>query len=305
MKLTRIGPVTVSGFVGLLMLLAANALAVLMRAAQDVNAEKSNPPYTATFYTSGTLRIEAYLYKPGGAGPFPLVIYNHGNDRAPGRERTELPNRFIGQLLTEAGYAVLVPERRGFGKSDGQTFAEEVGADIDAKLTGRVQAETDDVLAGIEYARTEPSINTKRIAIMGYSTGGMVTVFAASRSGAFVAAIAQASGSLNWDKSPALRKTLPEAAGKIRIPILCMVAENDATTAAVQSVYDAAHAHGAAAELVIYPPFKPSDALASSLSNAGLASLLRTAPGHLIFTPEGMPIWSKDVLAFLGKNLRG
>lgn len=294
----RIGPVAVSGFVVVLVLLAANVLAVLMRAAQDVNAEKSNPPYTTIFYKSGKLRIEAYLYKPVGAGPFPLVIYNHGN-RAPGRERIEVPNPSIGQLLTEAGYAVLVPERRGFGKSDGQTYAEEVGAD-DAKLTGRVQAETDDVLAGIEYARTEPSINTKRIAIMGYSLGGQVAVFAASRSRAFVAAIAQASGSLSWDKSPALRKALPEAAGKIGIPILCMVAENDATTAAVQSVYDAARAHGAPAELVIYPPFTPS-----APYDAAYAAAVRAAPGHFIFGPEGMHIWGKDVLAFLGKYLRG
>lgn len=299
MKLSRIGPVAVSAFVSVLVFLAASVLAVLVRAAQEVNAEKSNPPYTTIFYKSGTLRIEAYLYKPVGAGPFPLVIYNHGN-RLPGRERIEVPNPFIGRLLTEAGYAVLVPERRGFGKSDGQTFAEEVGADIDATLTGRVQAETDDVLAGIEYARTEPSINTKRIAIMGYSLGGMVTVFAASRSGAFVAAIAQASGSLNWDKSPALRKALPEAAGKIAIPILCMVAENDATTAAVQSEYDAARAHRAPAELVIYPPFTPSVP-----SDPALAAAVRASPGHLIFTPEGMSIWSKDVLAFLGKYLRG
>ena len=41
---------------------------------------------------------------------------------------------------------------------------------------------------------------------------------------------------------PAVRKALPEAAAKLRIPILCMVAENDSTTAAVQSVYDAARA---------------------------------------------------------------
>src|SRR4029077_20037195 len=93
----KIGPVAVSGFVVVLVLLAANALAMLMRAAQDVNAETSNPPYTTIFYKRGTLRTEAYLYKPGGAGPFPLVIYNHGNDRTPGRERIELPNRFIGQ----------------------------------------------------------------------------------------------------------------------------------------------------------------------------------------------------------------
>src|SRR5262245_16846073 len=67
--------------------------------------------YTEVFYPSGSLRIQAYLYKPDGDGPFPVVIYNHGS-RA-GRERYSVPFEFIGRLLTQAGYAVLVPERRG------------------------------------------------------------------------------------------------------------------------------------------------------------------------------------------------
>ena len=36
-------------------------------------------PYTEVFYPSGPLRIQAYLYRPPGDGPFPLVIYNHGS----------------------------------------------------------------------------------------------------------------------------------------------------------------------------------------------------------------------------------
>src|SRR4051812_15714264 len=35
--------------------------------------------YTEVFYPSGSLRIQAYLYKPAGNGPFPMVIYNHGS----------------------------------------------------------------------------------------------------------------------------------------------------------------------------------------------------------------------------------
>lgn len=76
------------------------------------------PPYTTVFYPSGALRIEAYLYQPQRPGRSPLVIYNHGS-RA-GNERTERTFGFIGRLLTDAGYAVLVPERRGYGKSDGR-----------------------------------------------------------------------------------------------------------------------------------------------------------------------------------------
>src|SRR5262249_41478448 len=89
-------------------------------------------PYSTIFYPSGNLRIEAYLYKPEGEGPFPVVIYNHGS-RA-GRERLEAPFLYVATMLTARSYAVLVPERRGYGKSDGSTFAEEVGNDLDQKL---------------------------------------------------------------------------------------------------------------------------------------------------------------------------
>src|SRR5262249_28966850 len=73
--------------------------------------------YSELFYPSGGLRIQAYLYRPDGAGPFPVVIYNHGS--RVGRERASVPNEFIGKMLTRAGYVVLVPERRGYGKSEG------------------------------------------------------------------------------------------------------------------------------------------------------------------------------------------
>ena len=51
-------------------------------------AAQSQPPadsaYTEVFYPSGSRRIQAYLYKPNGDGPFPVVIYNHGSRPASG-----------------------------------------------------------------------------------------------------------------------------------------------------------------------------------------------------------------------------
>ncbi|TMH69036.1 MAG: hypothetical protein E6H57_09935 [Betaproteobacteria bacterium] len=65
--------------------------------------------YTEVFYPSGSLRIQAYLYRPQGDGPFPVVIYNHGS--RDGRERKSVPFEYVGRMLTSAGYVVLVPER--------------------------------------------------------------------------------------------------------------------------------------------------------------------------------------------------
>src|SRR6266446_6211353 len=167
--------------------------------------------YQDVFYASGNLRIQAYLYKPEGDGPFPVVIYNHGT--RDGRERVSTPFPHVGRMLTRAGYAVLVPERRGYGKSDGEIGWKEVGSD-QSRLISRLQAETDDVLAGIDYLRGLSYVDTKRLAVMGWSFGGVVSMLAAARGAAFLAAIDQAGEALTWDGNSYMRSALIAAAEK-------------------------------------------------------------------------------------------
>jgi len=54
---------------------------------------QTQPHYDEVYYQSGKLRIEAYLYKPPGNGPFPVVLYNHGS-RAAMKKR---PRRFLSR----------------------------------------------------------------------------------------------------------------------------------------------------------------------------------------------------------------
>jgi len=250
---------------------------------------RGNPPYSQIFYKSGGLRIEAYLYKPSGDGPFPLVVYNHGS--RDGQDRLEQPAMFVGRLLTGAGYAVLVPERRGYGKSDGPILRDEIGRDLGSRMLNRLHEEASDVLAAVDQIGSDRSIDTTRTALVGWSFGGIVSLFAARGSAAFFAVVDQAAGSLTWDHSPALQSALRDAAANIRAPLLCMDAKNDATTAAVKAACDAARSHGYAAELKIYPAFTP----ARNTSGA--------APGHLVFTAQGVSIWGSDVVAFLDAHV--
>ena len=81
--------------------------AVLICVAMFVADARSQAPYSEVFYSSGSLRIQAYLYRPDGDGPFPVVIYNHGS--RDGRESLSVPFEYIGRMLTRAGYVVLVP----------------------------------------------------------------------------------------------------------------------------------------------------------------------------------------------------
>src|SRR6266851_326547 len=205
--------------------------------------------YTEVFYYSGPLLIQAYLYRPPGNGPFPLVIYNHGSRE--NRERESRPFSYVGRVLLQNRYAVLVPERRGYGRSDGLTFSEEMrqgigrhGAAVEnPNFVGRLQAESDDVLAALDFIRTLPFVDRSRLGIMGWSFGGIVTMFTVSRSGAFRAAVNQAGGALVWDRSAALRNALLGAASQVRPPVLLMVAQNDRTTASVTTLARTLRAH--------------------------------------------------------------
>jgi dienelactone hydrolase len=281
------------------LLLALGATQALAQAAAEPE------PYTEVFYLSGPLRIQAYLYRPRGDGPFPLVIYNHGS-RA-GSERASRPFSYVAKILLQSGYAVLVPERRGYGRSDGRTFSEEMREDTGPSLSGsgrggadmaesrhfvgRLQAESDDVLAALDLIATLPFVDRRRLGIMGWSFGGIVTILAVSRSDAFRAAVNQAGGALVWDRSAALRNALITAASQIRSPVLLMAAQNDRTTASITTLATALRSHDPAAELIIYPPFTPSQ-------NPG-----NIPPGHLIFSEQGSTIWQNDVRAFFAKYL--
>jgi len=69
-----------------------------------------------------------------------------------------------------------------------------------------------------------------------------------------------------------------------------MDAENDATTEAAKTVCKAIPVDSSEKKTIIYPPFTPS-------------SPTDHAPGHNIFSAEGMPIWQNDVLSFLRPRL--
>jgi dienelactone hydrolase len=259
------------------------------------------PPYQTIFYTSDGLRLEAYLFKPEGAGPFPLVLYNHGSRI--GDERQERPVPHIARLLVPLGYAVLVPERRGYGKSEGRTFTEEIGSDRGDRFVARLEAESRDALAAVDYvtATADAGIDAKRMAMVGWSFGGMVTTLAMGRDKRFAAGAVQAPAAANWIDRPIVQAALLKAARQIRSPLLCAVAENDTQTESTRAICAAVRGSGIAADVKIYPPFTaPPPAAGVVVRPPGPNA---PAPGHAIFGPAGVALWGDDLAAFLRKYL--
>ena len=73
--------------------------------------------------------IVVTTYRPGGSGPFPWIVMSHGTattaaaNRKIGRYRALTPIR----EWVKRGYAVIVPVRRGYGASGGNTFGDSYG----------------------------------------------------------------------------------------------------------------------------------------------------------------------------------
>ncbi len=247
-------------------------------------------PYAEITYRSGSLDIAGYLYRPEGAGPFPTIIYNHGSREK--QERQPVPWVRLAALYVSAGYAVLAPERRGYGKSDGPTWTDAVGRDTTSRFIDRCQAEADDVLAAVGFLRTVSFADVGRLGMVGWSLGGIVMLFALARSHDFRAAVDQAGGVLTWRRSPPLQAALTEAVRAASCPVLLTDAENDAAPEAIPTLAGAMEAAGRSHKARVYPPYTPP-----SPANG-------IAPGHLLFAADGIPIWGRDAVEFLDGYLK-
>jgi dienelactone hydrolase len=228
------------------------------------------------------------------------MVYNHGSRI--GDERQERPVPHIARVMVPAGYAVLVPARRGYGKSEGQSFTEEIGDDRGAKFVARIEAETRDALAAADYVTRSPEfrVDATRMVMLGWSFGGMVTTLAMSQDKRFAAGAVQAPAASNWDGKPEVQAMLLKAARRIHSPMQCAVAQNDRQTESTRAICAAVRANGTATELKIYPPFTPPPAPDTAARPAGRNA---PAPGHALFGASGVGLWSDDLIGFLRRHL--
>ena len=76
----------------------------------------------------------------------------------------------------------------------------------------------DDVIAGLAFLKTIPGIDPKRLAIVGHSFGGQLTLLAAERDNTIRAAVTVSAAAGTWERSPELRKRLQTAVDKSTAP---------------------------------------------------------------------------------------
>ncbi len=120
-------------------------------------------------YRSNGLTISGILNIPEGAGPFPLVIFNHGHI-SPSIYTVGRGLRREQDYLARAGFAVLHTDYRGHGESDESPM-------VDKAYDGNLEYAMDSINAILAVREAKlPRIDATRIGMLGHSLGGGVTL---------------------------------------------------------------------------------------------------------------------------------
>jgi carboxymethylenebutenolidase len=253
---------------------------------------------------SGALRLRGLVWRPHGKGPFPAVLFSHGSaldsaNSANGRRDTRNRERgaaLLGPLFARHGYVFLYLFRRGTGPSAGQgSYSGDLraaelaahGQEAQERLQLRLLEgdELSDAFAGLRYLRSLPEVDAGRVAVVGHSFGGSLTLLIAEHDSTLRAAIDFASAAGSWGSAP-LRERLRTAVSRTTVPIFFIHASNDYS-------------------------IEPGKSLASDMTRLGKPNRLRIYPAYGRTPEEGHNIvylstatWETDVFAFLDGCMR-
>jgi carboxymethylenebutenolidase len=240
--------------------------------------EDAGPPPALVAFPSGPRTLHGFLYRPDGDGPFPAVIFNHGSEAMPGDRRDE------AVFYVPHGFVLFVPHRRGQGRS--RDAGEYIGRISDrARVVDELVAQTDDVIAAVAYVRSLPFVDAARVAVVGCSFGGIVSLFAAERGTGIEAVVNFAGGAMMWASTPELQVRMKQAARAARVPVLFLQAENDFDTTPSRVLSEEMRSAGKPARVRIFPPNGSTH-----------------REGHHLCYGSPAPAWGEEVLSFLGAS---
>ncbi|MBT8096599.1 MAG: S9 family peptidase [Woeseia sp.] len=186
--------------------------------------------------------IPAWVYKPAGKGPYPVVISIHGGPEAQSRPYFSSTYQM---WLAKLGVAVVVPNVRGsagYGKSYLQL-------DNGMKREDSVR----DIGALLDWIETQPDLDASRIAVFGGSYGGYMVLASATHYSERLAAAVDIVGISNFvtflentedyrrdlrrveygdERDPAMRAHLEKISPlnnveQIKVPMMIVQGEND------------------------------------------------------------------------------
>jgi dienelactone hydrolase len=143
------------------------AIAFLVLFAGGASAQSVSFPSIAVGSSAAGPEIRGWIYKPGGAGPFPAVILAHTCAGTSAHTDT------WGRLLVSWGYLVLAPD--SFGPRGTKAVCT-------TPRTVTPNMRISDIAGALDYLATRPDVIKGKIGIIGHSHGGSTVVRAAQKS---------------------------------------------------------------------------------------------------------------------------
>ena len=243
-------------------------------------------PETVTI-PNGKLELKALLWRPERSDKVPAVLFNHGS----GATMEPAKPALLGPLFARHGYAFLFLYRRGSGLSADQgTDAWELmsrelaaqGQDARERLQLELLDEhLTDALAGLAFLRNRPEVDADRVAVIGHSFGGSLSLLMAARDGKLRAVVDFAGAANSWASSQELRARLMDAAERVSAPVFFIHAENDYSIAPGEVLATVRLGLDKPRRIEIYPAVGRTEEEGHDLVYLGVAT------------------WETDVFAFL------
>jgi carboxymethylenebutenolidase len=274
--------------------------ALLLQGLSIAQTARPVAPHTVTI-PCGNLRLKAFLWRPVGNGPFPAVLFNHGSGtdagHTAGMTMTEAAEK-LAPVFLKHGYAFLYLFRRGQGLSADQGLymgnvlrREEAakGAESSQHLQFVLlnTDHLDDVMEGLAFLKGVPGIDLRRLAVVGHSFGGQLTLLAIERDVAIRAAVAfDGAAHHSWERSAEVRERLFTAVRSAAAPVMLIQASNDYSTTPSRALADELERLHKPHVLKIYPPVGQT---ADDGHNAVYIAI---------------PVWEEDVFQFLDKYVK-
>ena len=134
-----------------------------------VGPDLSELEYSEIFFENRHegFQLAGMLFLPEGDGPFPTAIIIHGSGTS---RRNRVWYLSVAKHLQDNGIAVLLPDKRGSEKSEGEW----VGANFEELAT--------DTLSAIEFVKDQQMFEYSTIGLIGMSQGGWIAPVVATKS---------------------------------------------------------------------------------------------------------------------------
>ena len=107
------------------------------------------------------IKLSGTLILPNGKGPFPAIVFAHGSG-----QETRDASRGLAALFAYNGFACLIFDKRGVGKSEGNHWA------------ASFSDYANDLLNAVQLLRKIPEVKKEEIGLYGHSQGGWVVPLA-------------------------------------------------------------------------------------------------------------------------------